>query len=389
MKPLIRLIKALLLLESALYSAITPLLPHYAHTLGASKPAIGVLAAAYTAGLIPGAVVGASASTRAGVKRATLAGLVLLAVGTAGFGFAHSLIALDALRAFQGVACGLIWGGALTWVIAITPADRRGALLGGVIGAAILGTLIGPLLGIAAVSLGSGLTFGLVSLVTVAMAARLQRFAEPPRAAPGPRTPLRRILANGGLMIGFWLVVLDALTIGATNVLIPLRLAHLGAGTVAVGAVFLIASATRTAISPALGRVTDRRGVALPMGFGLAASALLMGLMPLPASAAGLAVLSVIALGGPLTTWMIPAGTLMTHAAERGGIALVTSTMLFNLAYALGETFGAPAAASLAQASSDAVPFLLLAGVMVVSLVPVVRPRARSARPEGTTVTAS
>ena len=39
------LVKALLLFESVLYSAITPLLPHYARALGASKPAIGVLAA--------------------------------------------------------------------------------------------------------------------------------------------------------------------------------------------------------------------------------------------------------------------------------------------------------------------------------------------------------
>ncbi len=37
------LIGVLLGFEAVLYSALTPLLPHYAHAFGASKPAIGVL----------------------------------------------------------------------------------------------------------------------------------------------------------------------------------------------------------------------------------------------------------------------------------------------------------------------------------------------------------
>ena len=40
------LIRVLLGFESVLYSVLTPVLPHYAHAFGASKPAIGVLAAA-------------------------------------------------------------------------------------------------------------------------------------------------------------------------------------------------------------------------------------------------------------------------------------------------------------------------------------------------------
>jgi len=368
MKPLIRLIKALLMLESALYAAITPLLPHYEHTLGASKPALGVLAAAYAGGVIPGAFLGGWASSRAGVRWATLAGLFLLAAGTAAFGFATTLVELDTLRVVQGIACGLIWGGALTWVIAVTPAASRGALLGGVMSAAIFGTLVGPLLGIAAVSIGAELTFGLVAATAVVLAGRLLRFAEPRRAEPGPRLRLRQIFGNRGLMTGCCLVTLDALTIGATNVLVPLRLARLGASTVAIGAVFLIASGGSALISPGLGRITDRRGIVPPAAGGLVLSATLMALIPLPDSALALAVLSVLALGGPLTASMIPAGTLMTASAERAGIALVASTMLFNLAFAVGETFGAPAAAGVASATSDAVPFVALAGLMLLSL---------------------
>ena len=52
--------------EAVLYSVLTPVLPHYANAFGASKPAIGVLAASYPAGMIPGSLLGAWIATRAG-----------------------------------------------------------------------------------------------------------------------------------------------------------------------------------------------------------------------------------------------------------------------------------------------------------------------------------
>jgi uncharacterized membrane protein YfcA len=57
-------------------------------------------------------------------------------------------------------------------------------------------------------------------------------------------------------------------------------------------------------------------------------------------------------------------------------------TTLGNLAYAMGETIGAPVAAALSQATSDAVPILLLAALMLATLWPVSRIRRR-ARPGG------
>jgi MFS family permease len=116
------LISVLLGFESVLYSAVTPVLPHYAHLFGASKPAIGVLAAAYPAGMLPGSLVGWWIATRAGVRRTTVVGLVLFTAAIVAFGFASSLVALDSLRFIQGIACGCIWGGGLAWVIAIAAA---------------------------------------------------------------------------------------------------------------------------------------------------------------------------------------------------------------------------------------------------------------------------
>lgn len=115
------LLRVLLGFEAVLYSSVTPLLPHYAHQFGASKTAIGVLTAAYPAGMLPGSLLGGWIATRAGVRRTTVVGLMLFTGATAAFGFGSNIVALDWLRFAQGVACGCIWGGGLAWAIAIAP----------------------------------------------------------------------------------------------------------------------------------------------------------------------------------------------------------------------------------------------------------------------------
>ncbi len=376
---IVKLISALLLFEASLYSAVTPVLPHYAQTLGAAKPAVGVLAAAYPAGMIPGALVGGWIATRAGVRRTTLVGLLGFAVSIAAFGFGTDIVTLDLLRFVQGAACGCIWGGGLTWVIAVTSRERRGEVLGAVIGAAIFGTLLGPVLGTLAVALGTEIVFPLVGLVSLGLAAWTLEHPEPPRPEPGTRTPVRALARSPRILLGSWLILLEACTLGATGTLLPLRLARFGASGVAIGATFLVAALLSTILAPWIGRVVDRRGAGRPLCLGLAITAVLLVALPVPQSAAVLAGLSVIMLGGPLTAYTIPAMSIITESAERSGIALAVATMLLNLAWATGETIGAPAAAGLSQATSDAVPLLLLAAIMVVTLGPVLRARLTAA----------
>jgi len=369
------LVRVLLLFESAMYSAVTPVLPHYAHALGASKPAVGVLAGAYPAGIIPGSLIGAWTATRAGVRRTCLIGLLLFAVSIAGFGFGTSIVTLDALRFLQGAGCGFIWGGGLTWVIAVAPRERRGAMLGSVIGAAIFGTLLGPILGTLAVTVGTGPVFAVVGAISFALAAWTT--TETP-------TPLRDMLRSSRIRLGCWLILLEAATIGATSALLPLRLSHLGAASVVIGAVFLVASLMSMAVSTPIGRAVDHRGAAVPLCIGLTLTAILMAILPLPHSWVLLAIVSVIALGGPLTAYTIPALTVMTDSAERLGIPLAVATMMLNLAWATGEVVGAPAAANLSQATSDAVPLLALSAIMVLTLRPVIKARLTPAQVHGT-----
>jgi len=346
-------------------------LPHYAHAFGASKPAIGVLAASYPAGMIPGSLLGAWIATRAGVRRTTVVGLLLFTASIVAFGFASDIVALDGLRFVQGMACGCVWGGGLAWVIAIAPRERRGEVLGSVLASAIFGTLVGPVLGTAAVATSTSVVFACVGGVAVALTAWTLQHPEPPRAALGAGAPLRVLAKDPRIALGCWLILLEACTIGATGTLLPLRMSEFGASAVAIGMTFVVASLLSLLVNPAIGRVADRRGVLLPLSIGLGATAVLLLLLPVPRSPLPLAALIVVALGGPLSACGLPAISIMTDAIERIGAALAFGTMLFNLAWATGETIGAPAAASVSRATSDAVPLAALAAMMLVTLVPV------------------
>jgi predicted MFS family arabinose efflux permease len=175
--------------------------------------------------------------------------------------------------------------------------------------------------------------------------------------------------------------MLEACVIGATGTLLPLRLSRFGASNVAIGITFVLASLLALVVNPWAGRLLDRRGVLLPLTAGLGATALLLLLLPVPQSALALAALTVLALGGPLTGCGLPAISIMTDAIERAGAALAFGSMLFNLAWASGETIGAPAAASLSRATSDAVPLAALAAVLLATLAISLRLAPRWSRP--------
>jgi predicted MFS family arabinose efflux permease len=274
-------------------------------------------------------------------------------------------------------------------VIAIAPRERRGEVLGSVLASAIFGTLLGPILGTLAVAVGTQVVFTFVGGVALALTAWTLHHPEPPPASLGAGAPLRTLARSPRLVLGFWLILLEAATIGALGTLLPLRLSRFGASEVAIGVTFVVASLMSTVLAPAVGRVIDRRGILVPLALGLGMTAVLLAFVAVPQSVLLLAVFTVVASGGPVTALATPAVLLMTDAVEHVGAALVFASMLLNLAWALGETVGAPTSAVISRATSDAVPLLLLAAAMLLTLAPVLmlrslRPYARPATARST-----
>jgi predicted MFS family arabinose efflux permease len=377
-----RMVRALLLFECVMYTVVAPLLPHYAHALHASKGAVGLLAAGYSAGLLPGALLGGRLATDHGVRRTTLAGLAGFAVATLAFGLVHQLVLLDLLRLVQGAFAGLIWSGALTWVIAVAPAERRAGVIAGAVAAATFGTLLGPLLGTLAVAAGTAPVFAATGIVALGLLGWAARHPEPAWCPPAGAIvgQLRGALRAGGFGLGAWLIVLEAVYFAAAGVLLPLRMSHLGTPGWAIGVVFAAASGLSVVLSPVVARGIDRRGASPTVAIGLLAAVPLIVALLLPTSAVLLDGLAVVALGAPMTAVTIPAVSMMTGATERAGVTLVLATSAFNVAYAVGETIGAPAAAGIAQATSDAVPLLAIAAMLLATLPFVHRPARASAR---------
>jgi len=360
------LIAAVILVDSVFYSAITPLLPEYSEELGLSKSAAGLLSASYAGGTLIAALPGGWLAGRAGGRVTTLLGLTLLGATSVVFGFAEDIVVLDAARFLQGVGGACSWAGCLTWLISESPPERRGETIGAVLGVAVVGFLIGPALGAAATEVGTEVVFSGAAVLAAALAVWALATPEGHREAPASWRTLAAALRRRPLASAVWLFTLPALFAGTLNVLVPLRMDDLGAGAVAIGAVFIAGSAAEAVMSPLLGRLSDLRGRWLPLRAGLVGAGVTALLLPLPGTAwllAGIMLSTVIA----LAFFWAPAGAMLSEAAESAGLDQGLAFGVLNLAWAGGQVIGGGASGALADLTSDAVPYGLLAGLCLIT----------------------
>jgi MFS family permease len=363
---LLLLASAVVFVDTAFYAAITPLLPHYVDELDISKSAAGVLAAAYPAGTFLGALPGGWLAARAGVRPTTLLGLTIMGVSSIAFAFGTSVVVLDVARFVQGVGGAMTWAGALGWLIGEAPRERRGELIGSAMGAAIVGALFGPVLGALADALGPEPVFSCVAVVAAGLIAWTLRT---PARAPSPPPRLATLLEavrDRSVQLGIWLMCVPGLLFGTLNVLAPLRMDALGAGAAVIAGCFLVAAALEAVVAPVVGRISDRRGRRAPARAGLAAGAVVMALLPWPTEAWQLGALIVLAAPAIGILWS-PAIATISDGAERHGIEQAIAFAFVNVAWAFGQTAGAAGSAGLAEATTDRVPYLLLAAACAVT----------------------
>jgi MFS family permease len=364
---LLYLVSAVVFVDTLFFAALTPLLPHYVHAQHLGKAGAGVLSAAYPAGALVSAIPSGIVAARAGVKPTVLVGLTTVAVCIGLFGIADQAWQLDLARFMQGFASTFSWTGALAWLVAGSPASRRGALIGQAFATAVGGALFGPVLGGTAAVAGTGWTFGVAAVASLGLVVWAATTPAAKPEVPQPPSVLLAALRDRRIKAGSWLVVLPALLFGVLSVLAPLRLSHLGYGSVAIGAVFLCAAALEGVNNIVVGRASDRHGPLRPLLFGLAGSAVVAALLPWPSQALLLAVV-VCCAGLAFGTFFTPAMTLLANLSEERGLDYGYTFALVSLAWAPGQALGAAGGGALAHATSDAVPYLLLAGTCVLTL---------------------
>jgi MFS family permease len=375
---LVVLLSSIVALDIAFFAALAPLLPHFVSTYDLSKGAAGVLSAAYAAGVLAASLPSGVAAARYGPRRAALAGVSLTAAASVAFAFSGSAWMLGGARLLQGVGSALSWAGALAWLVAAAPRERRGALIGTTMGAAVFGALLGPVIGAIATVAGVRWTFLGVALIGVALAGWVALTPGVP-AQPQPMRELFR-RADRRLLGGMWLLVLPALLFGVLAVLVPLRLHDDGRGGVAIGAVFLVTAAVGTVLNPLLGRFTDKRGYLLPVRIALVGSAavsLAFAWTTAAPAVAALVVVAGVAYGGFYT----PGMTLLTDAAEHVELSAALAFGAMNGAWAAGNVVGPAVGGWLAELAGDTLPYLVRAVVCLLSLAATSRVAPRQLQP--------
>ena len=371
MRPVLFLAGAIVVCDTMFFAALTPLLPEYADEFGLSKVGAGVLQAAYPLGVLVGSIPSGYVAARFGVKPTALAALLIIAGTSVVFGFADSIVVLDTARFVQGIGSACAWTAAFAWLIAVSPQERRGQLIGTVLGIAIAGALFGPVLGGLAALLGTGPVFSTVGVLAIVIAGVAVATAAPPKTSRQSISYLWNARRERRILGGLWLVALPALMFGTLTVLAPLRLSDLGFSAAAIGGVFLFSAAFESVLSPLMGRIADQHGRRYPITIGLVASAAVTLLLPWPEHGIVLALVVVLAACSFGIFWA-PAMSLLTNAADRIGLEVAWGFALANLAWAPGQAAGAAIGGTLARATADAVPYLVLS-VLCLATLTVVR----------------
>jgi predicted MFS family arabinose efflux permease len=354
-------------LEALLFAVLAPLLPDLEERLGLSKAGAGLLTSSYALGAFAGALPSIWVARRLGVKATVLAGLMLLGVSTAAFTVPEPAALVFAARVGQGAGSAFAYTGALAWLTAVAPPERRGEAIGIAFAATFSGELVGPLVGAAAAWAGLTVVFSIIAALALLLAAVAATIGEPAPADSVGRSSLRELVRNPVVRLGAWLIALTALLLGVLGVLAPLRLDELGWGAAAIGAVFAVAALLQAALNPVVGRVADARGDALPLRVALILSAAGSALLVLDGRPLPYALIVIVAASAYAMLWT-PALAMLSQTLERHGFDHAFGFGLMSAVWPPGFAIGAAAGGALAGATHDAWPYLLAAAACLVSL---------------------
>ncbi|HVT69588.1 MAG TPA: MFS transporter, partial [Trebonia sp.] len=221
-------------------------------------------------------------------------------------------------------------------------------------------------------AVGTGTAFSAASVAAAFLIVVAFTVPSPRPQAPQPLRAALPALRDREVVMGSWLMALAGIAFGMVDLLAPLRLSRLGVSGTVIAGTFLCAALVESGVSPVAGRLSDRIGAARPLRvFLLLGTACAVVIPQLPAAPW---LIGVLIAGLPCYGALYaPASALVASGAQRAGVSQGIAFALSNLTWAAGQSVAASASGALAQATSDLVPYALLAVACLATVVPLWR----------------
>lgn len=357
------LVVLVIFMDMMIYGLLIPVFPGYAPRLGVDESVIGVVFGVYAVMLLFFSIPMGLLSDRVGRRPLIVAGMLLLALATALFGFSTTVTHLFVARMVQGVSAAATWSAGLALLADTCEPSRLGERMGFALSAVSLGTVLGPVVGgLLFEYLGYTATFlipaVLVAVVGLAVLAVPVQTVKPGRSRMVPRGSLLPLAACGVV------VVAVSGTYGVVDPYLPVHLhAVFLASPATIGLVFAVLAVAAILAQPAVGRFYDRHGGSRHLiGAGLFFSgAALVAVIGAPALL--LVAAAVFALGVALSSALVPVMPIMA-GLYRGSQGAAYG--VYNTFFSVGLSIGPFAGAALAGRWPLSAVFLLQAMVLAV-----------------------
>ncbi|MCU1674971.1 MAG: transporter [Frankiales bacterium] len=341
------------------FGIVVPAVPLFALQFGVGTTAAGAVVSAFALMRLVSGLAGGKLVDRVGERTGLLVGLGVVAVSSLLAGLSVSYPQLLVLRAVGGIGSAVFTIASTTLLLRVATAAQRGQTQSVYRGGFLLGGIIGPAFGGAVIGISLRAPFflyaGTLALAMAVAATMLPRGAltsepaqvslgvaeedAPPHVVvPEVRTALRTALANpayraalaGNFAVGFSVL-------GVRSTVVPLLVVqdlHLAAGW--VGAAFVVAALVQAVLLLPAGRAVDqigRRPMLLAGGAVTAASLLGLALVTRPATL--LLAMAVFACGAAVLG-VAPAALVGDVVEGKGGTAVAVWQMASDLGSVIG-----------------------------------------------------
>jgi len=352
----------------AMWSAIIPLVPEYAHRFALSPLESGFLLASASVAILIVSIPAGMVGDRFGVRRVTLVALALIALGDAGQGVASSFLGLVAARTLFGVGFGALWTTGLAWLS--EAAGERGskalaltvttAGVGNVAGPAFAGVLVDRY-GLAAPFTVAAVVTGLI-VTALALDTSGTGHREASKGLPGGA--VIAALHDRLVVTSLVLMALGGMIGGAVNLLVPLELHRDGVTAAGIGAAFAASAVLFIGISAGVAHLGDR-AVRASVGAAACAFAAAIMLIPLASTAAASVVVFLLARGPVAAVLYTVTFPLGTAGGREAGIGVATVAALLNIVWAASMLVAPVAAGAVSQAAGDRAAYAAVAALSV------------------------